>query len=1000
MARGPARVARPRMVQALARAHAGLVIAPSGYGKSHLADEVAAALGHTTVSVGVSATAGRDPLLLIAALRRALRGAGLRSFAEALELRSDAGEVARRLIELLHERDDPLLLVIDDAQRLSAASSDVIGCLAAEVPAPHQILVLGQTAPHWAAPSSAPPLAWDVEVGAADLAFTADDIHALARDMKRPIDQSEALAIASATGGWPSAAILAIETGSTDARGLRNGLSGLLGRLLVDVDTDARALSVLAAHLPRISETVLVAVGGGGAIQRLRATGIPLRKRSDDWLEMPDPIRDILRQEAPLPDEQARAAATAYFDSDEPDLGIELLLERDDLEGLAAILAARPWQELQRLDPAELRSLISVLPDSAIATWPRLLLSVSRAASAAGELRWRGELLERAAQSATLADDEVLKREIDSDRAALASVHGDIEAAKRLASVVLESAGTGEPATRARALSALGRVRAFERDAGFVADATRYSMDAATLARIAGEREILAATLLVLGYNVAFAEGDLATARARVRESADAVPTMSRGRASNLTFLADVLMYAGELDEADTVLREVADVGRRLRDQGILGYHAWMKAAIASRRDDREALETWLAEAERHPGDWLAHPTGIEFMAEAVDWFGRVDDDAGAARYLSRVRDRVAIDAHEGVDQIELVARAIYKARFGDPAEAESDQVAVLESEQMPAREAWRVHLLRAFAAFRQGNQHRAAQLATRAFEHAAALGHPELPQIHEPRLVDVLLPLARRRAGSSAVKTMEAAELASAVRLLGDFSVTVGGRQSNPPPGRTATLVKLLAVRGRPVPIDDAIETLWPELDPETGRARMRNVLSRIKSASGELVRRDGDALALAPGTAVDAYEFEREARLAMSATGDEAAALASRAVARYDGELLPGDRYEDFSVTLRERLALLHLALLDRLAAHAEGAGDVDEALRRYSEAIAAAPLDEHRYELAAALALRHGRRQRARDLIDSARRMLDDLGVPMSEALSTLRRQLENSETRLPH
>ena len=103
--------------------------------------------------------------------------------------------------------------------------------------------------------------------------------------------------------------------------------------------------------------------------------------------------------------------------------------------------------------------------------------------------------------------------------------------------------------------------------------------------------------------------------------------------------------------------------------------------------------------------------------------------------------------------------------------------------------------------------------------------------------------------------------------------------------------------------------------------------------------------------------------------------------------GELLPADRYEDFTVTLRERLALLYVSLLDRLAAEAERAGDIDEALRLASEAIAAAPLEEHRYERAAALALAHGRRQRAREVIAQAEQVLADLGVELSPELESV-------------
>jgi DNA-binding SARP family transcriptional activator len=81
----------------------------------------------------------------------------------------------------------------------------------------------------------------------------------------------------------------------------------------------------------------------------------------------------------------------------------------------------------------------------------------------------------------------------------------------------------------------------------------------------------------------------------------------------------------------------------------------------------------------------------------------------------------------------------------------------------------------------------------------------------------------------------------------------------------------------------------------------------------------------------------------------------------------------------------------LLDRLAREAERSGDVDEALRMYAEAIGTAPLEEHRYEAAAELALKHGRRQRATDIIGQADRMLADLGVDRSPALNRIANSL---------
>ena len=86
-----------------------------------------------------------------------------------------------------------------------------------------------------------------------------------------------------------------------------------------------------------------------------------------------------------------------------------------------------------------------------------------------------------------------------------------------------------------------------------------------------------------------------------------------------------------------------------------------------------------------------------------------------------------------------------------------------------------------------------------------------------------------------------------------------------------------------------------------------------------------------------------------------------------------------------------MLQLELLDQLAEQAGRTGDIDEALRLYQEAIAAAPLDEHRYEQSIALALANRRHERASRLMQQARAVLEELGVGPSPALAGLMREL---------
>ena len=194
------------------------------------------------------------------------------------------------------------------------------------------------------------------------------------------------------------------------------------------------------------------------------------------------------------------------------------------------------------------------------------------------------------------------------------------------------------------------------------------------------------------------------------------------------------------------------------------------------------------------------------------------------------------------------------------------------------------------------------------------------------------------------------------------------GGRALDPPAGRPSTLVKLLALAEQPLRAEEAIEALWPDVDESTGRQRLRNLLNRLRTSCGELVQRDGETLVLGAGRGRRARLRARRGRGARR-RGRSARAWRATALARYKGELLPGDRYEAWATAPRERLQRRYLELLDLLAEDAVERGDVDEAIRLLDQAQVAEPLDEDRYLRAAELLLFQGRRGSAQSLVDRA-------------------------------
>jgi DNA-binding SARP family transcriptional activator len=206
---------------------------------------------------------------------------------------------------------------------------------------------------------------------------------------------------------------------------------------------------------------------------------------------------------------------------------------------------------------------------------------------------------------------------------------------------------------------------------------------------------------------------------------------------------------------------------------------------------------------------------------------------------------------------------------------------------------------------------------------------------------------------------------------------------------------IRAVAAAGGRVHAEELIAILWPDAGTDAGRNRLKNLLSRLRSAVGDVLVRDNDTVALASGAQADAHDFETEARQALRslAAGERLTAvrLARSAVERYRGDLLPTDLYATWAAEPRERLRLEYLEMLDLLAAWAEDSDEIDEAVRLTRRAIGAERYDERRYVKLASLLASQGRAGSARSVLRNARAVLDDLDLPPSDGLLAIERAL---------
>ncbi len=250
----------------------------------------------------------------------------------------------------------------------------------------------------------------------------------------------------------------------------------------------------------------------------------------------------------------------------------------------------------------------------------------------------------------------------------------------------------------------------------------------------------------------------------------------------------------------------------------------------------------------------------------------------------------------------------------------------------------------------------------------------------------------AREHNGTEAAALSSTAAAAWELTLLGDFSVRCDGELAPLPPGLATEAIKIVALN-RQIIVDQLVELLWEDASPGVGVRRLRNVLWRIRTSCGELVLRDGQFLRLANDAVTDVGRFETLAARALDRVTPlgEAAAAAREALQLYRGELLPANRYDDWTTRARELVARTKVSLLELLIDDALDNERTGEALTLLDRLVQEDPNDEAPLVRIAELHLLSGNRSRAMESLDRAEAILRDLGIGTTPAISRLRERL---------
>ena len=995
---------RSRLLTGLLAGSVGVVEAGAGYGKSVLARQYQRELAVATAFVPVGPP-DDDPAILVGSLRRALVASKLSDLASAID-GTDPAAAAERLLDALAQLRVPLLVVLDDAHHLRDPQvTDLVLRLARGLPAPHRLLLTARRLAAGLEPLRTLPAAAYLDTRA--LEFTDQETAALVcAYLRRQPSSWELRVLLEATQGWATALVLA-SSSQAMVDGLAPGsdrdgrpevtIAPLLDPIMAQLRPAERAAVSQLAHLPLLSAGIADAVSGAdGTLDRILAAGLPLTQAPTGWWEMPGPVGAYLASGRELAPETARAAAVAYQHHGELLAALRTLLAARLPADAARMLAAVPVGKVEDIGWATLRDLVAELPAPAVAQHPRVLLHLARLAETAHRADVRGEALTRAAalldaQVGAQADraDQVFGREVDAERARdLMWDERTRVQARALAASVVARAGPDEIAARARALDVLGRLASWFSADGVHAEAETLLLESARLARRLGQRTwaAQAQVAVAMGFYYALCRND------RALDTLDEVlaqlPARSVYRALVQNFRADVLVELGRFAEAEASIDETREIGRAYHEEWAIAYASWSEAALASYCGDRERTVLAVLAAEAHRDVWYEQASGVEFLATAADYLDRVGEHEMAQQRLALAQERMA-----GCERPVRVFGACVLGRSGDPAKAAGVIAATLADYDLEPQERWPLLLLHAYAAYRRADP-QAGPLAARAFDLCLELGQPRAPLWRERLVAETLLPIAAA-ARSRSAPALAAGTGGLSLTLLGRFELRRRGELADIPAGRPARAVRVVAVAGGRMHAEELIEILWPETDPERGRNRLRNLLSRLRVAVGDVLARDQETIIMPPDVESDAALFEAQGRAAIAARSagevSRALGLARAAVDRYGGELLPDDRYEAWAQAPRQRLRDLYVELLDLLAADAAELGDVDEAVRLLRRATECEPQDEDRYVRMARMLASQGRTGSARTTLERARACLADIGLAGSRQLVLLEAQL---------
>lgn len=718
-------VPRPRLRDRLSRTphpRLTLISAPPGFGKTTLLaawlDDAAAAVGRPVAWVSLEESE-RQPTsfwtYVLTALGAAAPGVGAGSLPLLQTADPSIATVLATVLNELSALPDGLDLVLDDYHLADGPGISIdVAFLVEHLPPPVRLVISTRADP-------ALPLARLrargelVEVRAADLRFTLDEVAAYLNDVTElDLQAADIAALESRTEGWIAALQLAALSlqGREDRAGFIAGFAGddryVVDYLVEEVlarQRDAVSFLLQTSILDRLSgplcDAVTLGEDGKALLESLDRSNMFLVPLDDSrhWYRYHHLFADVLRthlvKERPGDvTDLHRRAGQWYGAAGEPVAAVRHTLAAGDVARAADLVElAMPALRRDRQETT-IRRWLDDIPDEVVRVRPVLAMGFIGALMAAGQFDGLERRLDDVQRLLDVADGEGsaapslemvvvdagelprLPGAIAAFRAALALVGGDLAATVVHAERAIVRGAEGDHVTRAAA-SALSGLASWA--SGDLAAAHRgYSAAVDGLRRAAHLSDVLGCSITLADIRIT--QGRLGDARRTYEDGLELAAnqdggTVMRGTADMLVGLSQIAVERNDLAAATAHLTRVEELG----EQAGLPQHPYRwrvaRARLREAQGDVAGAVALLEEAERvYVSDFSPNVRPVPALrarllleqgglAEALEWARHhdlsADDDLSYVRELEHLTlARILLHQHTAARSEAAVGRA------------------------------------------------------------------------------------------------------------------------------------------------------------------------------------------------------------------------------------------------------------------------------------------------------------------------------------------------------